>query len=339
MQTEYLLAPRYYQVKQARVSLADAKAHMRFDALRRFEIAMKRGLSSREAACVVGIPVSTLFRWRARQTRQVTSLMNRSRRPHRLRRGADRSLLRRRIVQLRQEHPTWGKRKITRLLVREGEVVKESTVGRVISALINKGSIPSAKQAASRAGKRIRPKRPHARFLKRGQRLRSDVPGDAVQIDHMSVEVKPGCLFKHFNAVCTTSRWNVAAVYKSATAKNASRFVEQIVDDMPFPISRIQIDGGSEFMADFEIACKNNNIELFVLAPKSPKLNGHVERINGTWRSEFYDLYDLPIYLDELRKHVQNYNDTYNWDRPHDSLNLQTPEEFLEARGIQVAAA
>ena len=62
----------------------------------------------------------------------------------------------------------------------------------------------------------------------------------------------------------------------------------------PFPVRAIQVDGGSEFMAAFEAACQERGITLFVLPPRSPKLNGHVERIDGTHRSEFWELYDGP---------------------------------------------
>ena len=48
----------------------------------------------------------------------------------------------------------------------------------------------------------------------------------------------------------------------------------------PIKTNQIQIDGGSKFMGNFEQACKNNNISLFVLPPKSPKLNGGIKRIN-----------------------------------------------------------
>ena len=45
----------------------------------------------------------------------------------------------------------------------------------------------------------------------------------------------------------------------------------------PFSIKAVQVDGGSEFMADFETACQKSGIKLFVLPPHSPKLKGHVE--------------------------------------------------------------
>ncbi len=58
---------------------------------------------------------------------------------------------------------------------------------------------------------------------------------------------------------------------------------------MPFPVNAIQIDGGSEFMAKFEWACRDLGIRLFVLPPRSPKLNGGVERANRTHTEEFYE--------------------------------------------------
>jgi putative transposase len=50
---------------------------------------------------------------------------------------------------------------------------------------------------------------------------------------------------------------------------------------MPFPIAAIQVDGGAEFMAEFETACQQRGLVLYVLPPKSPKLNGAVERTSS----------------------------------------------------------
>ena len=63
---------------------------------------------------------------------------------------------------------------------------------------------------------------------------------------------------------------------------------------MPFPVKAIQVDGGSEFMAEFEVACQARGLALYVLPPRSPQMNGAVERCNGAWRYEFYQTYDLP---------------------------------------------
>jgi len=39
----------------------------------------------------------------------------------------------------------------------------------------------------------------------------------------------------------------------------------------------------------FEEACREKEIKLFVLPPRSPKLNGYVERAHRTHLEEFYE--------------------------------------------------
>jgi putative transposase len=53
-------------------------------------------------------------------------------------------------------------------------------------------------------------------------------------------------------------------------------------------------------MAEFEEACCALGIALFVLPPRSPKLNGHVERMQRTFKEEFYTR-PLPTLLSELQ--------------------------------------
>ena len=116
MQQEYSLQQLYYKVKKVRVSSPNEEALRRFDAVQRFEQALSKGLSSADAAKVVGVARSTLYRWRKRKTISLDSLSSKSRRPKRLRKGKDLSMVGIRIQQLREEHPRWGKRKITKLL-------------------------------------------------------------------------------------------------------------------------------------------------------------------------------------------------------------------------------
>ena len=51
-----------------------------------------------------------------------------------------------------------------------------------------------------------------------------------------------------------------------ATAATATHFLHKLVSRMPFPVKAIQVDGGSEFMADFEGACQGRGIKLFISA-------------------------------------------------------------------------
>ena len=62
----------------------------------------------------------------------------------------------------------------------------------------------------------------------------------------------------------------------------------------PFPLGVIQVDGGSEFRAVFKTECAEREISLFDLPPRSPKLNGRVERGNRIHTEDFYEVYELP---------------------------------------------
>ncbi|MEE9272865.1 MAG: integrase core domain-containing protein, partial [Robiginitomaculum sp.] len=102
-------------------------------------------------------------------------------------------------------------------------------------------------------------------------------------------------------------------------------------DKTPFTIKSIQVDGGSEFMAEFEQACEDVNIPLIVLPPSRPTYNGGVERGNRTFKEEFY--YKRDLLADsigamrfEQKKAVQKYN-TY---RPHHALAGLTPMEYIK---------
>ena len=124
-------------------------------------------------------------------------------------------------------------------------------------------------------------------------------PGDLVQIDTLDVRLMSGVHFIHFTARDMISRWDVLQAYKRATAKNARTFLETVQKRLPFELKTIQVDGGSEFMAEFEQSCQEKNIRLFVLPPRSPKLNGCVERAQHTHTEEFYQVYaddwDMPV--------------------------------------------
>jgi putative transposase len=319
----------YRLARLASRSELDEAEKARLEVLKRFVLARQKGLSAVDAARVVGRPKATIYRW-MRRLKETQSVALYSRRPKRFRQGENRAELEKKIVELRTKHPTWGRRKIAKKLSKESGG-NEWTVGRIISGLLRRGKIKTAKFAAQRAGQRRKPARPYAQRLKRGQRLHASTMGEAAQVDHMSVEITPGHTVKHFNGVCVASRWNVADVFSTASAQTAKKFLDKLITQWPCTLKAIQVDGGSEFMGDFESECHQRGIELFVLAPKSPKLNGRVERINGTWRADFYNQFDLPYQLDELRPYLQDFQDQYNYDRPHEGIDLQTPWQAIES--------
>jgi transposase InsO family protein len=98
---------------------------------------------------------------------------------------------------------------------------------------------------------------------------------------------------------------------------------------MPFRVKAIQVDGGSEFQAGFEQACKERKLLLFLLPPHSPKLNGHVERANRTHTEEFYEVEDFSLEIPALNRCLLSWERTYNTIRPHQALGYLTPQQYL----------
>jgi transposase InsO family protein len=155
-------------------------------------------------------------------------------------------------------------------------------------------------------------------------------PGDLIQLDTMDIRPLPGVVLKHFTARDVISRWDVIDVYSRATASTASHFLNSLEERMPFGVRAIQVDGGSEFEAVFEEECQRRNIKLFVLPPRSPKLNGHVERAHRTHTEEFYELTESSFDIAELRGDLLQWEQVYNAIRPHQALGYLTPLKFLE---------
>ena len=135
---------------------------------------------------------------------------------------------------------------------------------------------------------------------------RAREPGDIVQVDTLDIRPLPGVVLKRFTARDVVSRWDVIEVHTRATSTLATRFLESMRRRFPFPIRAVQVDGGSEFMAGFEDACREHGIRLFVLPPRSPKLNGHVERAQRTHTEEFYELYDGELEMVPLNRALLN---------------------------------
>lgn len=297
----------------------EIEAERRRDAVARWLRARSCGLTAEQAACAVGVPRATLYRWAARPE-------PRSRRPRRVRqRQWDKHLLAE-LRRLRQDNPLWSKRKLGPILRHQGWAVSDSTVGRMLAHLRARGQIaPVAAFTRDRPARR--PRRPHAQRLRKA--LKARAPGDVVQIDSLKVSLGYGRQARQFTAIDCASRWSVAMASHRLTAASAARFLDKLLAEMPFPLRAIQIDGGSEFMAEFEAACAARKLPLWVLPPRSPEMNGRVERMQATWRYEFYATYDPPHQVGELNELLDAYAHRYNTFRPHDALGQLTPLEYL----------
>lgn len=319
----------YYVARLGPVELSPA-AHNRLRWLKAWQRLRQRGFSGQAAAEILKLPRATLYRWQRRLEHEgLKGLEERSRRPKRVRRPQWSPELAQAVLRLREQYPAWGKETLQVLLEREGWKTSVSTVGRILAQLKARGVLREAPRHPVSV-RRHRLRREYAVRKPRGYAV--EAPGDIVQVDTLDVRPLPGVGFKHFTGRDTVSKWDVVQVHQRATARAATVFLEALQRRMPFPVKAIQVDGGSEFQAEFEQACAAGGIRLFVLPPRSPKLNGCVERAHRTHQEEFYELYDGELDLASVNQALEDWEKTYNTIRPHRSLAKKTPSEYLQLR-------
>jgi hypothetical protein len=116
---------------------------------------------------------------------------------------------------------------------------------------------------------------------------------------------------------------------------SAVRFVDEVLRRLPFRVLVIQTDNGAEFQSRFHWHLESLDIRHVYIRPRTPHLNGKVERSHRVDDQEFYQLLDkdgisdnIHLFNDKLRE----WEDYYNYHRPHGALDGQTPYERLMAK-------
>lgn len=275
-----------------------------------------------------GISRQTFYRWHRRyDPMDLTSLEGHSHRPRHCRRPTWSFPLEEKVLTLRRQFPRWGKDKLAVLVRREGVPVSSSMVGRILTQLKRQGRLVEALRSRLPGSRRALRIRPYA--VRKPKQYAVSAPGDLVEVDTMDVRPVPGVVFKQFTARDLLSRWDVIQAHRRATASNAAQFLQTLQHRMPFPLRALQVDGGSEFAAQFEQACQQRGLHLFVLPPRSPKLNGAVERANRTHSEEFYQVTPCSLELKKLNRELRAWERIYNTVRPHQALGYLTPRQFL----------
>lgn len=129
-----------------------------------------------------------------------------------------------------------------------------------------------------------------------------------------------------YTSVDDSTRYRVLRFYSRRTAANTLDFIDCVIEEMPFPIQRLQTDQGREFFAvKVQEKLKEYSIKFRPNKPASPHLNGKVERSQKTDKAEFYTTVDLST--DDLKELLAEWQHYYNWERPHSAHNGKTPME------------
>jgi transposase InsO family protein len=142
-------------------------------------------------------------------------------------------------------------------------------------------------------------------------------------------------------AIDDCTRVRVLKIYDACTQSMAIRFVDEVVRHLPFRILVIQTDNGAEFQSKFHWHLDELGIRHVHIRPRTPRLNGKVERSHRVDDQEFYQLLDKNGISDDIRlfnDKLREWENYYNYHRPHSRLDGQTPYERLLAHGTVVGS-
>jgi transposase-like protein len=161
-------------------------------------------------------------------------------------------------------------------------------------------------------------------------------------IDIAEVQTAEGKLYL-FVAIDRTSKFAFAKLFDKANMAMANAFLEELIAAVPYVIHTVLTDNGIQF-ADlpknrngptamlrghpFDRSCRRHDIEHRLTKPNHPWTNGQVERMNRTIKDATVKRYHYDDH-DQLRRHLADFIDAYNFGRRLKTLKGLTPYEFI----------
>ena len=221
------------------------------------------------------------------------------------------------ILEIRAEYQ-FGALRIMYYLERyHGIKISESTVSRILKA-----------HGLSRLPKTAPRRALHTK------RYAKTVPGHHVQVDVKFLRLKDrvGKTLKRYQytAIDDATRIRALQIFPEHNQERAIQFIDYVVEKFPFRISTVRTDRGHAFQARFHWHVEDQGMLHVYIKPQTPQLNGKVERSHRTDQTEFYQLL---TYTDDIDLHakLKAWEDFYNYDRPHLSLEGKTPYEVMKS--------
>jgi len=165
------------------------------------------------------------------------------------------------------------------------------------------------------------------------KRYAKKVPGHQVQVDVKFASLKDpeGRAVRRFQytAIDDATRIRALKMYQRHNQQSAMDFIDYVIEKFPFRIHTIRTDRGHEFQARFHWHVEDKGIRHVYIKPRSPQLNGKVERSHRTDQEEFYQLLTYTDDVD-LNIKLERWEQFYNFDRPHGAFDGKTPYEALK---------
>jgi transposase InsO family protein len=286
-----------------------------------------------------GADRKVINRWRKKLKENggsLTALIPLSTRPVRVRRSHVPQEVIDFIKGIREKYPRLGKEKIKPLLEKYGQgrgmkVPSESTIGNIIKRhkffFQKSGRVyhnPNSKWAQKQVvkKKRLRVKHPPK-------------PEDFGYIVSDTVErITDGIKDYFYSAIDAKLKFAITLNYKRLTSRNMKDFYLRFKEVYPGVITAWQNDNGAENLGEFDEQLMREGVPHFFSYPHCPKINTYIERYNRTIQEEFIDNH-LDLIHDKQLFHnaLSEYLIFYNTQRPHKTLGLKSPLDYLISQG------
>jgi len=165
------------------------------------------------------------------------------------------------------------------------------------------------------------------------QRYSKQYPGERVQVDVKFLDKKKfdGKRYYQFTAIDDCTRYRVLRIYDHNSVKSASDFVSQVQQALPFAIKQVQTDNGSEFSEAVSWHLEDLGIDHRKTRVRHPEENGKVERSHRTDSEEFYGINRF-VSIKHCMQLLSAWEKEYNYERPHMSLGMKTPGQYMEEK-------
>lgn len=273
-------------------------------------LVVDKGWSTRKVARHIGFDQSSIVRWAAkyRQNNFATGIPTESSRPntHPQRLSIE---IEKAIIEYRLRYRRGGEF-LHYFLQKDGHKV----------------SLSSVKRTLKRAGLTKYSK--WKKWHKYTQRPKPENPGVLVQIDTIVDGPYTDRLYV-YTMIDVCSRWAFAMAFQRINNVASWEFVKAAKLNMPFELKLLQSDHGAEFSKHFKKQLNAQGIDHRHSRIRRPTDNAHVERFNRTIQEEC--MFRVPKTFEAYQKAIPEYLHFYNYERPHMSLNMQTPIEVMQS--------
>lgn len=282
----------------------------------------KHGPSS--AIDAFGIKRSTLFNWKKiyeDSGKNPYSLVPKSTRPHHTRTMTLDPELVEFIKQMRMEFDNIGKLKIKYFLDEYAKSVEKTSYGTTkINTIIKRKRFSYSKR---RTKKRIKP------LTQRVKRSPKETIPGYIEMDTVHLWVLGR---KHYfmTALDVVTRFAWVTKVKSQNSPWAKQAYIEFERNYKEKTRVIQTDNGSEFLGTFHKYLEEKRITHEFIYPKSPRVNGYIERFNRTFKEEFLYKYELDLQEKIFNQKLKNYLIWYNTKRPHQGLGMKSPLDYMQ---------